>query len=58
LNEIIDHVSNNHGVITEVIYPEAVRMFSLNIFRVLSPPSNPTGAEYDPEEDEPSLEAA
>jgi serine/threonine-protein phosphatase 2A regulatory subunit B' len=58
LNEIIDHVSNNHNVITEIIYPEAVRMFSLNIFRVLSPPSNPSGAEYDPDEDEPSLEAA
>ena len=58
LNEIIDHVTNNHGVLTEPIYPEAVRMFSLNIFRVLSPPSNPSGAEYDPDEDEPSLEAA
>lgn len=31
---------------------------SVNLFRVLSPPSNPVGAEYDPDEDEPTLEAA
>jgi len=58
LNEIIDHVTNNKGVLTEAVYPEAIRMFSLNVFRVLSPPSNPSGAEFDPDEDEPSLEAA
>uniref|UniRef100_A0AC34Q056 Serine/threonine protein phosphatase 2A regulatory subunit n=1 Tax=Panagrolaimus sp. JU765 TaxID=591449 RepID=A0AC34Q056_9BILA len=58
LNEIIDHVTNNRGVLTETVYPEAIRMFSLNVFRVLSPPSNPSGAEFDPDEDEPSLEAA
>ena len=29
-----------------------------NLFRTLPPPSNPSGAEFDPEEDEPSLEAA
>jgi serine/threonine-protein phosphatase 2A regulatory subunit B' len=28
------------------------------VFRVLPPPTNPNGAEFDPEEDEPSLEAA
>ena len=39
-------------------YHEAVKMFSTNCFRTLPPPSNPQGAEYDPEEDEPSLEAA
>ncbi|OTF81770.1 hypothetical protein BLA29_003955, partial [Euroglyphus maynei] len=32
--------------------------FSTNIFRVLPPSSNPNGAEFDPEEDEPTLEAA
>jgi serine/threonine-protein phosphatase 2A regulatory subunit B' len=33
-------------------------MFSTNLFRTLPPSSNPTGAEFDPEEDEPTLEAA
>lgn len=32
--------------------------FSVNMFRTLPPSSNPTGAEFDPEEDEPTLEAA
>ena len=32
--------------------------FACNVFRTLPPPSNPVGAEYDPEEDEPALEAA
>ena len=33
-------------------------MFAVNLFRTLPPPANPTGAEFDPEEDEPTLEAA
>ena len=32
--------------------------FSINLFRALPPSSNPSGAEFDPEEDEPTLEAA
>lgn len=32
--------------------------FSTNVFRTLPPSSNPKGAEFDPEEDEPNLEAA
>lgn len=35
-----------------------VCQFSVNLFRTLPPSSNPTGAEFDPEEDEPTLEAA
>lgn len=30
----------------------------MNLFRSLPPSSNPNGAEFDPEEDEPLLEAA
>ena len=33
-------------------------MFSINLFRTLPPSTNPNGAEFDPEEDEPTLEAA
>jgi len=32
--------------------------FSVNLFRSLPPSSNPSGMEFDPEEDEPTLEAA
>ncbi|XP_044013493.1 serine/threonine-protein phosphatase 2A 56 kDa regulatory subunit gamma isoform-like isoform X3 [Aphidius gifuensis] len=58
LMEMVDYVTKNKGVITELIYPEAVNMFAVNLFRTLPPSSNPNGAEFDPEEDEPTLEAA
>jgi serine/threonine-protein phosphatase 2A regulatory subunit B' len=57
LNEIVEHVTVNRGVLVERIYPEAVRMFSVNTFRCL-PPSAGSTTEFDPEEDEPTLEAA
>ncbi|CAF0726952.1 unnamed protein product [Rotaria sordida] len=58
LNELIDYIASNRSVITDSIYPEGVRMFSINLFRTLPPTSNPSGADYDPEEDEPNLEVA
>lgn len=73
LNEMIDYITSNRGVVTDSIYPEAVRMvienikllinffslkFCVNLFRTLPPISNPSGADYDPEEDEPNLEVA
>ncbi|KAI4504176.1 hypothetical protein M0802_000647 [Mischocyttarus mexicanus] len=58
LHEMVDYVTKNKNVITEAIYPEAVNMFAVNLFRTLPPSSNPNGAEFDPEEDEPTLEAA
>jgi len=58
LHEMVEYVTTQRGVITEPIYPEAVHMFSVNLFRTLPPSSNPNGAEFDPEEDEPTLEAA
>jgi serine/threonine-protein phosphatase 2A regulatory subunit B' len=32
--------------------------FCINLFRALPPITNPSGADYDPEEDEPNLEVA
>ncbi|XP_060536592.1 serine/threonine-protein phosphatase 2A 56 kDa regulatory subunit gamma isoform isoform X2 [Cylas formicarius] len=58
LTEMVEFVTQYKGVITESVYPEAVNMFSVNLFRTLPPSSNPNGAEFDPEEDEPTLEAA
>uniref|UniRef100_A0A2H1WQT3 Serine/threonine protein phosphatase 2A regulatory subunit n=1 Tax=Spodoptera frugiperda TaxID=7108 RepID=A0A2H1WQT3_SPOFR len=58
LLEMVEYVTSQRGVITEPIYPEAVNMFAINLFRTLPPSSNPNGAEFDPEEDEPTLEAA
>ncbi|GAB6020651.1 Serine/threonine-protein phosphatase 2A 56 kDa regulatory subunit delta isoform [Chamberlinius hualienensis] len=58
LHEMVEYVTTQRGVITEAIYPEAIHMFAVNLFRTLPPSSNPNGAEFDPEEDEPTLEAA
>ncbi|ESN99913.1 hypothetical protein HELRODRAFT_83594 [Helobdella robusta] len=58
LNELVEFVSQTRGILTEEVYPEAVQMFAINVFRSLPPSSNPNGAEFDPEEDEPALEAA
>uniref|UniRef100_A0A8C5NCB1 Serine/threonine protein phosphatase 2A regulatory subunit n=1 Tax=Gouania willdenowi TaxID=441366 RepID=A0A8C5NCB1_GOUWI len=58
LSEMVEYITHNRNVVTEPIYPEVVHMFAVNMFRTLPPSSNPTGAEFDPEEDEPTLEAA
>ncbi|XP_066249661.1 serine/threonine-protein phosphatase 2A 56 kDa regulatory subunit gamma isoform isoform X2 [Euwallacea similis] len=58
LIEMVEFVTQHKGVVTDNIYPEAVNMFAVNLFRTLPPSSNPNGAEFDPEEDEPTLEAA
>ncbi|CAH2256639.1 serine threonine- phosphatase 2A 56 kDa regulatory subunit delta isoform isoform X2 [Pelobates cultripes] len=58
LSEMVEYITHNRDVLTDCIYPEAVQMFSVNLFRPLPPSSNPSGAEFDPEEDEPTLEAA
>lgn len=58
LQEMVEYLSSQQQIITEPIYPEAVQMFAVNLFRTLPPSSNPNGAEFDPEEDEPTLEAS
>ncbi|XP_005803181.1 serine/threonine-protein phosphatase 2A 56 kDa regulatory subunit alpha isoform [Xiphophorus maculatus] len=55
LNELVDYLSTNRGVLVENAYPEITNMISTNIFRALPPSDNP---DFDPEEDEPTLEAA
>uniref|UniRef100_A0A3B3WWI9 Serine/threonine protein phosphatase 2A regulatory subunit n=1 Tax=Poecilia mexicana TaxID=48701 RepID=A0A3B3WWI9_9TELE len=55
LNELVDYVTISRGYLTEQAYPEVVKMVSHNIFRTL-PPSDSN--EFDPEEDEPTLEAS
>ncbi|XP_072266431.1 serine/threonine-protein phosphatase 2A 56 kDa regulatory subunit delta isoform [Pyxicephalus adspersus] len=58
LTEMVEYITHSRDVLTDSIYPEAVHMFSVNLFRPLPPSSNPSGAEFDPEDDEPTLEAA
>ncbi|KAI8988779.1 phosphatase 2A regulatory B subunit-domain-containing protein [Pilobolus umbonatus] len=58
LQEILEYISMNRGVLTESVYPEIVNMFAINLFRPIPPQVNPVGDAYDPEEDEPVLELA
>ncbi|KAI9484636.1 protein phosphatase 2A regulatory B subunit [Zychaea mexicana] len=58
LQEILEYVNMNRGVLTEMVYPEIVNMFSINLFRTIPPQVNPVGDAFDPEEDEPVLELA
>ncbi|KAJ7307131.1 hypothetical protein JRQ81_009114 [Phrynocephalus forsythii] len=53
LNELVECVATNRGILIEPLYPEIIKMISVNIFRTLPPSENP---EFDPEEDEPNLE--
>uniref|UniRef100_A0A8C5PD48 Serine/threonine protein phosphatase 2A regulatory subunit n=1 Tax=Leptobrachium leishanense TaxID=445787 RepID=A0A8C5PD48_9ANUR len=55
LNELVEYVSTNRGVIVDSAYPDIIKMISSNIFRTLPPSDNP---DFDPEEDEPTLEAS
>jgi len=43
LNEMVEYITTNRGVITEPVYEEIIKMFSINMFRTLPPCSNPTG---------------
>ncbi|KAL7754256.1 serine/threonine-protein phosphatase 2A 56 kDa regulatory subunit delta isoform [Sorochytrium milnesiophthora] len=58
LAELVEYITSNRGVITEEVYAEVFNMFAINLFRTLPPQVNPTGDAFDPEEDEPVLEAA
>ncbi|XP_055321892.1 serine/threonine-protein phosphatase 2A 56 kDa regulatory subunit epsilon isoform [Sitodiplosis mosellana] len=55
LNDLSTYITHGRGVLTEAVYPEIIRMISLNLFRTLPPSENP---DFDPEEDDPTLEAS
>ncbi|KAG2174620.1 hypothetical protein INT44_006884 [Umbelopsis vinacea] len=58
LQELLEYINANRGVLTEPIYAEVINMFAINLFRTIPPPVNPIGDAFDPEEDEPVLELA
>lgn len=55
LTELVEYVSTNRGVLVEPVYPEIIGMVSTNLCRTLPPSEIP---DFDPEEDEPTLEAS
>ncbi|KAI6189735.1 Serine/threonine protein phosphatase 2A regulatory subunit [Aphelenchoides bicaudatus] len=57
LNLLIDFITTTNQQFSDQMYAQSINMFVKNCFRTLAPPSTP-GMEFDPEEDEPSLEAS
>ncbi|KAG0175989.1 hypothetical protein DFQ29_006712 [Apophysomyces sp. BC1021] len=57
LQEMLEYVATTRGTITDPIYPDVIRMFTVNLFRTIPPPLSIIEA-FDPEEDEPVLESA
>ncbi|KAI8972033.1 protein phosphatase 2A regulatory B subunit [Mycotypha africana] len=57
LVDMLEYVATTKGAITDAIYPDVVMMFSKNLFRTIPPPIYREEG-YDPEDDEPTLEAA
>ncbi|XP_060773874.1 serine/threonine-protein phosphatase 2A 56 kDa regulatory subunit alpha isoform [Neoarius graeffei] len=55
LNELVEYVSTSRGILADSTYPDIINMVSTNLFRTLPPSENP---DFDPEEDEPTLEAS
>ena len=53
LNELVEYITTERGILQESTYGEIIRMVSCNIFRTLPPKDF---KDYDPEDDEPNLE--
>jgi serine/threonine-protein phosphatase 2A regulatory subunit B' len=58
LLEIMDYINTTKGVFNENTFEEITNMISSNLFRGLAPNNSPPHAQYDPDEDEPVLEAS
>ncbi|CAO0793405.1 unnamed protein product [Mucor circinelloides] len=58
LQEMLEYVATSRGAISDLIYPDVIRMFTVNTFRTISPQTSTVNEGYDPEEDEPALETA
>ncbi|KAI8059263.1 phosphatase 2A regulatory B subunit-domain-containing protein [Gongronella butleri] len=58
LQELLHYVGTTRGAVPESVYPEVVKMFSVNLFRSISPQVQPMAEGFDPEDEEPVFELA
>jgi len=58
LLELVDHVTTNKGWFSERVLPDILQMVSWNLFRALAPSTALSPGGFDPDEDEPALDAA
>lgn len=56
--EAIQMVRTESVIELSTFFQHLCFQFAINLFRTLPPSSNPNGAEFDPEEDEPTLESS
>eukprot|EP00026_Physarum_polycephalum_P005566 Phypoly_transcript_05601.p1 GENE.Phypoly_transcript_05601~~Phypoly_transcript_05601.p1 ORF type:complete len:600 (+),score=77.53 Phypoly_transcript_05601:83-1801(+) len=57
LLQCVEYLLAARDPLTESVYHSVFTMVATNLFRPLPPHVNPSGVQYDPEEDEPILEA-
>ncbi|KAG2225715.1 hypothetical protein INT45_011383, partial [Circinella minor] len=58
LQEMLEYVATTRGVITDSLYPDVIRMFTVNTFRSISPQVKTIAEGADAEEEEPVFEVA
>lgn len=58
LLQCVEYLLSAREPLSEAVYHAVFSMVATNLFRPLPPHVNPSGVQYDPEEDEPILEAA
>mmetsp|Transcript_23850 Transcript_23850/g.74554 ORF Transcript_23850/g.74554 Transcript_23850/m.74554 type:complete len:491 (-) Transcript_23850:60-1532(-) len=58
LLEMVDYVNTGQGKFTEAVFDDITYMLSQNLFRALPPSPHHSDDQFDPEEEEPALEAA
>ncbi|ORY97639.1 phosphatase 2A regulatory B subunit-domain-containing protein [Syncephalastrum racemosum] len=58
LQEMLEYVATTRGVLTDILYPDVIRMFTVNTFRSISPQVRTVAEGADADEEEPVLEVA
>ncbi|KAI9310582.1 serine/threonine-protein phosphatase 2A regulatory subunit delta isoform [Dichotomocladium elegans] len=58
LQDMVEYVATTRKVITDSLYPDVIRMFTVNTFRSISPQVRSMAEGADAEEEEPVLEIA
>jgi len=56
LNELIDYIASNNGVIFEAAYPESIKMLQCNVVRCFPPNQEEEKEDFDNDEDEPNYD--
>ena len=56
LNELIEYIANNNGVLFEAAYPESIKMLQCNVVRTFPPGLEEEKEDFDNDEEEPNYD--